>query len=91
MRPRCDNLQNMSPTKSQVFAALGRVRTPAKLAAARQNAAKATAARLANQTPEERSAQARKAANAANAARDARKAAAALRRAQQAAQTPEKG
>lgn len=81
-RPRCGKLPNMAPTKSQVFAALGRSRSPAKIAAARENAAKATAARTDRQTPEERSAQARKAAKAMHAKREAGKAAAALRRAQ---------
>ena len=52
----------MSPTARQKAAAqMGRARTPAKVAAARENAAKATAARM-ERSPAQRSDQARKAA-----------------------------
>jgi hypothetical protein len=62
------------PTARQKAAAqMGRAKTPAKVAAARENAKKAVAARMA-QPPEQRQAQARKAGLAA-----------ALRRAQKAA------
>lgn len=43
---------------------MGRAKTPAKAVAARKNAAKATRARLLDQTPEERREQARNAAEA---------------------------
>jgi hypothetical protein len=49
--------------RSKAAAAMGRARTPAKIAAARQNAAKATAARMAL-TPTQRRKQAQKAAEA---------------------------
>jgi ribosomal protein L29 len=54
----------MSQARSRAAAAMGRARTPAKIAAARKNAAKATRARLRDQTPEERSEQAKAAAAA---------------------------
>jgi hypothetical protein len=57
-------LQNvMTTARQKAAAAMGRARTPAKIAAARQNAAKATAARMAL-TPAQRKKQAQKAAEA---------------------------
>lgn len=72
----------MPTARQKAAAAMGRAKTPAKVAAARENAKKAVAARMA-QTPEERSEQARKAGLVGGAVA---KAAAALRRAQKAAE-----
>jgi hypothetical protein len=53
----------MSTSRSKAAAAMGRAKTPAKAAAARKNAAKATRARM-RLTPDERSVQAKAAAEA---------------------------
>lgn len=54
----------MSQERSRAAAAMGRARTPAKIAAARENIAKATAARINAQTPAQRRKQAKAAAAA---------------------------
>lgn len=54
----------MTNARSKAAAAMGRAKTPAKIAAARKNAAKATRSRMRALTPEQRSDQARAAAAA---------------------------
>lgn len=54
----------MTKERSRAAAAMGRAKTPAKVAAARKNVAKATRTRMRAQTPEERTEQAKKAAEA---------------------------
>lgn len=63
----------MPTARQKAAAAMGRAKTPAKIAAARENAKKAVAARMA-QPPEQRQAQARKAGLATAALRRAQKA-----------------